>query len=221
MTDANQGQLIALSALSSRQLALRAQKQSLPAFTELVTRYEHRLFNFVLRRVNCDADAEDIVQEAFLRAWQSIDRYDPTWEFSTWLYTIARRLAANQYAASRRLALRANPTANTASAQSADPAEIAARNEQHGNLWPTAQRILTDDQRTALWLRYGECMAVQDIANVLGKTRVAVRVILFRARKALAKDMNSTLTTHEPVQTLPEPVPEPKLPTARVVGGLR
>ncbi len=221
MTDANQDQFVALSALSSRQLALRAQGRSLPAFTELVTRYEHRLFNFVLRRVNCAADAEDIVQEAFLRAWQSIDRYDPTWEFSTWLYTIARRLAANQYAASRRLALQANPTANTASAPSADPAEIAARNEQHGNLWPIAQRILTDDQRSALWLRYGECMSVQDIANVLGKTRVSVRVILFRARKALAKDMNSTLATHEPVQALPEPVPEPKLSTARVVGGLR
>ncbi len=221
MTDANQGHFIALTALSSRQLALRAQGRSLPAFTELVARYEHRLFNFILRRVSCAADAEDIVQEAFLRAWQSIDRYDPTWEFSTWLYTIARRLAANQYAASRRLARRTDPTANTASPQSADPAEIVARNEQHGNLWPIAQRILTDDQRTALWLRYGECMSVQDIANVLGKTRVSVRVILFRARKALADNMNSTLAQHEPVQSLPEPVPEPKLPTARVVGGLR
>ena len=217
MTNANQDLFVALSTLSSRQLALRAQGGSLPAFAELVTRYEHRLFNFILRRVNCDADAEDIVQEAFLRAWQSIDRYDPTWEFSTWLYTIARRLAANQYAASRRLALQANPTANTASAQSGDPAEIVARNEQHGNLWPTAQRILTDDQRSALWLRYGECMSVQAIANVLGKTRVSVRVILFRARKALADNMNSTLAKHEPVQALPEP----KLPTARVVGGLR
>ncbi|MEE9129473.1 MAG: sigma-70 family RNA polymerase sigma factor [Phycisphaerales bacterium] len=187
----------------------------------MVTRYEHRLFNFVLRRVSCAADAEDIVQEAFLRAWQSIDRYDPTWEFSTWLYTIARRLAANQHGASRRLTLRADPTANTASVQSADPAEIVARNEQHGNLWPTAQRILTEDQRTALWLRYGESMSVQDIANVLGKTRVSVRVILFRARKAIARDMNSTLATHESVQALPEPAAEPKLPIARVVGGLR
>ncbi len=221
MTDANQGQLIPLSALSSRQLALCAQKQSLPAFTELVTRYEHRLFNFVLQRVPCAADAEDVVQEAFLRAWQSIDRYDTTWEFSTWLYTIARRLAANQYAASRRLALRTDPTANTASAHSADPAEIVARNEQHGNLWPIAQRILTDDQRTALWLRYGECMSVQDIANVLGKTRVAVRVILFRARRALAADLSGKAEVNQPVNIPREPVPEPKLSTARVAGGLR
>ncbi len=221
MTNANQGQFVALSALSSRQLALRAQEKSLPAFTELVTRYEHRLFNFLLRRVSCAADAEDIVQEAFLRAWQSIDRYDPTWEFSTWLYTIARRLAANLHGASRRLTLRANPTAATASAQSADPAEIVARNEQHGNLWPIAQRILTDDQRTALWLRYGECMSVQDIANVLGKTRVAVRVILFRARRALAEEISGTAEVIQPVKIPREPVPEPKLPIARVAGGLR
>ena len=200
---------------------MRAQERSLPAFAELVTRYEKRLFNFLLRRVNCDADAEDIVQEAFVRAWQSIDRSDPTWEFSTWLYTIARRLAANQYAASRRFTTLAKTTVETDSAQSADPAEIAARNEQHRNLWPIAQRILNDDQQTALWLRYAESMSVQDIANVLGKTRVAVRVILFRARRALAEDMSSTLPAHEQLQTLSKPAPEPKLPIARVVGGLR
>ncbi|MEE8155674.1 MAG: sigma-70 family RNA polymerase sigma factor [Phycisphaerales bacterium] len=219
MTAANQDQFIALSALSSRQLALRAQGRSLPAFAELVTRYERRLFNFLLRRVPCASDAEDIVQEAFLRAWQSIDRYDPTWEFSTWLYTIARRLAANEMAAARRRAR--YQAATGANAQSTDPAQIVADRELQTNLWTIAQRVLNPDQQTALWLRYAEQMSVQDIAAILGRTGVSVRVLMFRARRAIADEMTQISGIRQPVRIKPDSMPEPKLPTARVVGGLR
>lgn len=219
MTNASQNQRIALSALSSRQLALRAQGRSLPAFAELVSRYERRLFNFLLRRVSCAADAEDIVQEAFLRAWQSIDRYDPTWEFSTWLYTIARRLAVNELAAARRRA-RHQPTTD-ANAQTIDPSQLVADRESQTNLWTIAQRVLNPDQQTALWLRYCEQLSVQDIANVLGRTRVSVRVLMFRARKAIADEMTHTSGIRQSQRMKSPPIPEPKLPTARVVGGLR
>ncbi len=185
----------------------------------MVTRYEHRLFNFILRRVNCDADAEDIVQEAFLRAWQSIDRYDPTWEFSTWLYTIARRLAANELAAARRRA-RLQPMTG-ADARSTDPAQIVADRESQTNLWTIAQRALNPDQQSALWLRYAEQMSVRDIANILGRTQVSVRVLMFRARKALANEMTRSSGISQSVRIKPPSLPEPKLPTARVVGGLR
>ena len=219
MTNADPSQSIGLSALSSRDLARRAQERSLPAFAELVTRYERRLFNFLLRRVPCAADAEDIVQEAFLRAWQSIDRYDPTWEFSTWLYTIARRLAASEIAAVRRRA-RHQP-ATDAAARSIDPSQLVADRESQTNLWTIAQRVLNSDQQTALWLRYSENMSVQDIANVLGRTRVSVRVLMFRARKALAEEMTRTSGISQSVRFKPHSLGEPKLPTARVVGGLR
>lgn len=205
--------------MSSRDVARRAQGRSLPAFAELVTRYERRLFNFLLRRVPCAADAEDIAQEAFLRAWQSIDRYDPTWEFSTWLYTIARRLAANELAAARRRA-RYQP-ATGAHAQSTDPAQIVADRESQTNLWTIAQRVLNPDQQTALWLRYSEQMSVQDIAAILGRTSVSVRVLMFRARRAIADEMTQTSGIRQPVRIKPDSLPEPKLPTARVVGGLR
>ncbi len=205
--------------MSSRDVARRAQARSLPAVTELVTRYERRLFNFLLRRVPCAADAEDIAQEAFLRAWQSIDRYDPTWEFSTWLYTIARRLAANELAAARRRA-RYQP-ATGVHGQSTDPAQIVADRESQTNLWTIAQRVLNPDQQTALWLRYSEQMSVQDIAAILGRTGVSVRVLMFRARRAIADEMTQTSGIRQSVRIKPYSLPEPKLPTARVVGGLR
>ncbi|MEE8146382.1 MAG: sigma-70 family RNA polymerase sigma factor, partial [Longimicrobiales bacterium] len=74
-------------------LVSRAQTGSLSSFAELVARFEGRLFNFLLRRTRCVADAEDLAQDTFVRAWQRIRRYDPRWRFSTWLFTIAHRLA--------------------------------------------------------------------------------------------------------------------------------
>ena len=58
--------------------------------------------------------------------------------------------------------------------------------EQGRLLWDIADRVLTDTQRTALWLRFAEDLPVREIAAVMGKTRVTVRVTLLRARNALA-----------------------------------
>ena len=73
-----------------------------------------------------------------------------------------------------------------------DPSKIAADIEQQSGLWELVQTTLNTDQQTALWLRYGESMPVQDIARVLGRTSVSVRVILFRARQTLAEKLDET-----------------------------
>src|SRR5260221_35626 len=77
-------------------LVRRARTGSSAAFGELVARYESALFNFLLRRTSSAEDAEEIAQDAFVRAWQKIDSYDARWKFSTWLFTLARRLAATR-----------------------------------------------------------------------------------------------------------------------------
>lgn len=200
MTGTSETDLTPLSALTNRQLARRAQTRSMPAFTELVTRFEKRLFNFLLRRVQCPADAEDITQESFIRAWQSIERYDPTWEFSTWLFTIGRRLAANQVAKNKRAPKALGPAIEASHTD--DPSKIASAMEQKSSLWELVQTTLNADQQTALWLKYGESMPIQDIAKVLGKTQVSVRVMLFRARRTLAERLDET------PQQLPEKMPE-------------
>ena len=204
MTGPNEQDLTPLSALTNRQLACRAQSRSMPAFTELVTRLEKRLYNFLLRRVQCPADAEDITQESFVRAWQSIERYDPTWEFSTWLFTIGRRLAANLVAKNKRAPKALGPGIEPS--YSDDPSKIANDIEQRSSLWELVQATLNTDQQTALWLRYGESMPVQDIARVLGRTSVSVRVMLFRARQTLAEKLDET------PRQLPQPIPAVSIP---------
>lgn len=66
------------------------------AFTEIVRRYQPRLLNFVTRMIQDRERAEDLVQEAFIRAYRHLHRFDRTRKFSTWIYTIASNLAKNE-----------------------------------------------------------------------------------------------------------------------------
>ncbi len=66
------------------------------AFTELVLRYQARLLNFVYRSIGDRERAEDLVQEAFIRVYRHLHRFDQSKKFSTWIYTIASNLAKNE-----------------------------------------------------------------------------------------------------------------------------
>lgn len=179
-----------LAAKTAEELAVLAQRDNVAAFGELVVRFEGRLFNFLLRRVNSRVEAEDLTQEAFVRAWERITSYDPTWRFSTWLFTIASRLAVSEHR-------RRRPTLVLDSADSVGRCDAdlgdAEHAEQGGSkLWAMARLVLREDQHTALWLRYAEDMTIGEIAKVMGKTQVGVRVALFRARQTLAEAARSS-----------------------------
>jgi len=66
------------------------------AFGQIVARYQVRLLNFVYRMIGDRERAEDLVQEAFLRVYRHLDRFDRSRKFSTWIYTIASNLAKNE-----------------------------------------------------------------------------------------------------------------------------
>ncbi len=66
------------------------------AFSELVTRYQTRLLNFVYRTIGDREKAEDLVQEVFIRVYRHLHRFDRSKKFSTWVYTIASNLAKNE-----------------------------------------------------------------------------------------------------------------------------
>ncbi len=179
---------------SPEELALRAQRGSMPAFAELVDRFEARLFNFLLRRVPSAADAEDLTQDAFLRAWQRIGTYSPRWRFSTWLFTIALRLAVSQ--SRRRAAAPAAGGERTREDPAIAPPDLQGAledAEKRSEIWALVGQSLGPEQQSALWLRYVEDMAVKDIATVLGRTQVSVRVMLFRARAVLADRLGQSV----------------------------
>ena len=175
---------------SAEELALAARSGERGAFEALVERFEAPLFRFLLVRTGRAADAEDLTQEAFLRAWQKIESYDPRWRFSTWLFTLAKRMAVSRARARRPEAPEATGTDVLAhAAVDHDPAVHAADAEERENLWALAERVLGVEQRSALWLRYVEELPMDEIARVLGRPRVSVRVLLFRARSRLARHL--------------------------------
>ena len=173
----------AFETLPDEELARQAQAGSLASFEELVYRHEGRLFRFLARCCACPADAADLTQETFVAAYLNLGRYNPAQSFATWLFVIARRKHVDYLRARRPAA--AEPLAPEPRDED-DPAELLARREGAEALWRWAQSVLAPVQFQALWLKYAEEMSVAEIALVLRRTRIHVKVILFRARSTLA-----------------------------------
>ncbi|MCP5102556.1 MAG: sigma-70 family RNA polymerase sigma factor [bacterium] len=176
-----------LKQLNDEELAAEAQAGSRRCFEELVRRYSLRLYHYLRPRIATDQDAEDLVQETFLKVYRNIGRFDSTYKFSTWIYTTATRLVISVY---RKKKLDVPGLEDTGPSHPlSDPQERLIREEEDKNLWAAA-RTLQHHQYQALWLRYTENLSVKEIAVVMKKSRVSVRVLLHRARLNLAKQLN-------------------------------
>lgn len=168
-------------------LALAAADGDRDAFAILVDRLHGPLFQFLVRRCTSSDDAEELTQEAFLRAWQNLGLYDSRWKFSTWLFTLAQRQAVSRYRRRRPALLEDEALEDFASYGC--PVTTVSQREERDNLWALAARVLTVAQRTALWLRYAEALSAREIGRVLGKSESGARVLLFRARERLASHL--------------------------------
>ncbi|GDY14051.1 DNA-directed RNA polymerase sigma-70 factor [Planctomycetota bacterium] len=157
-------------------------------FDDLVAAYTPRLWRHLVGLGYAAADADDLVQETFLRAWQHRHRYDGNWAVSTWLFTIARNLGAS-------LRRRRQPVRAIADH---DPpvVEPAPHHPAVDGLWDRARRLLDDRTYQALWLRYGDDLPHEDIAAILGITAGHVRVLIHRARGQLAMDIARSEDSH-------------------------
>jgi RNA polymerase sigma-70 factor (ECF subfamily) len=81
--------------LQEQQLIARAKAGEAAAVAELIRCHQDSLYAFMLRMTGRPEVAEDVVQEAFVRVLKNLDRFDPRYRFSTWLFTIAKRLYVN------------------------------------------------------------------------------------------------------------------------------
>ena len=187
---------------TNQETALRAKAGCRDAFRELVDRHQSGVLAFLTRRLGSENDAEDVAQDVFLRAWRGLASYDPRWRFSTWLYTIAFR-ASVDHARRRPPATAAVDTDSVPEMTSAE--DDAMKREQAQHLWCVADRILGEDQRTALWLKYAEDRTSEEIALVLDRSAVAVRLLLFRARRRLATHLAEQDASHAEAQREVDP----------------
>lgn len=166
-------------------LARAAQAGDSVAFEALVTRYEKRMFHFFRYRTHCDADAQDLTQQLFVKVYRGLDRFNPDRKLAPWLFAIATRCAVSHY--------RARSTENTLPVIDEEPVDtrapdtIMGGHEAAHNLWDWARSELTPAQFTVMWLRIQEDMSIKDVAKATRHTSANVKVMLHRARRRLRR----------------------------------
>ena len=179
---------------SDEELARQSQAGSLTAFEELVYRYEGRIYGFISNACHNAADAGEVTQDTFVRAFQAIGQFDCGRGFGPWLFTIARRKCIDHHRAAPSAVQERMPELS----DNDDPAELLARQEERQSLWGLARRRLPESQFQALWLRYAEDMSVAGVAQVLRRTQTHVKVLLFRARRVLARELKAGRVSGHP-----------------------
>jgi RNA polymerase sigma-70 factor (ECF subfamily) len=167
-------------------LLARARQGDLSAFEEVVRRYQRRVYGVALRIVRSHAVADDVAQEALLRAWRSLDRFELGRPFGPWVCRIAANLAVNHV---RSPLAREDPLPDEhgeAATPAASPLE-AILDDEAQRVLDAALETLSAEQRAVFVLRAVEEMSYAEIAEALQISPGTVMSRLFRAREKLAR----------------------------------
>jgi RNA polymerase sigma-70 factor, ECF subfamily len=175
-----------LSRRAEKRLVSRACRGDQAAARELVDSHKDRLLAFVWRVIRDRHDAEEICQEAFLRAFTSLDTFSPEYRFSTWLFTIGYRLCLNWLR--RKHAVTTEMDLSTVRADGENPVDELALSEDARRLkdeiWDAVDQLSTPQRATVL-LYYREEQSCQDIAETMQIPVATVKSHLHRARARL------------------------------------
>lgn len=175
-------------------LIAKAQRGKPEAFRALVVLYQERLFAFVWRMVRDHHEAEDVCQAAFVKAYESLASYSHEYAFSTWLFTIAYRIALNNMR--KRKALNGDIDFSRCDAGETESPDCVANTEEARRMreliW-TAVDDLTTVQKSTVLLFYKENKSCQEIGDILGVPAVTVKSHLHRARERLRAALGAQL----------------------------
>ncbi len=163
-------------------LIRKVQNGDMVAFNELATRYKDRLMNVITRMINSQQEAEDIVQETFMRVYQHRDSFDFQHCFSTWIYTIALNLARNELRKRKRFKF-----FDIFDLQGKE-SEIAVEMKLPSNLGKAienAMATLPEKYRTAFVLRDIQELPYEEIAKIMNIPLGTVKSRVNRARAML------------------------------------
>ncbi len=175
-------------------LIARARAGDSEAFTGLVDRHGGRLYAMLLRLSGNDpALAEDLLQEAFIRAWERLDQFDGRSAFGTWLYRLARNRALDLLDRRRPGRL---PDGHDAAAATPGPADAAATTDLNAAV-QRALNTLPAATRELLLLREFQGLDQDALATLLGIPVGTVKSRLHRARAELKTALSSILGTDD------------------------
>lgn len=177
-----------------QQLVERVQKGDKRAFDLLVIKYQHKVLAVISRFIRDHAEAQDVAQEAFIKAYRALPNFRGDSAFYTWIYRIAINTAKNHIVARNR-----RPPSSDVEIEDAEffdgndgmhelnTPEHNALCEELGNTIAQAFKDLPDDLRTAVTLREIDGLSYEEIAEAMDCPVGTVRSRIFRAREAIDK----------------------------------
>lgn len=181
--------------LLDRERVSRALDGDQDAFTDLVLDYQRPVFNLTYRMLGDTVEAEDAAQEAFLRAYRNLDRYDTTRSFKTWVLSIASHYCIDMIRKRRLSWLSLDdllPGEMMSAIEHRSIEELSLDGERDRSVQELL-RLLKPDERAIIILRYWNDLSYEEIAAALDINIGVVKSRLFRARQALA----NRITSHE------------------------
>ena len=183
--------------LDDRALVARILEGDRDRFTELVRRYERRVINYVYRITHRYEEAHDLAQEIFVKVYLALDRYDPKYQFSTWLFRIAQNASID---ALRKKSLPEVPLARPSDDEQPKEREFAdtgvspyraLKNKQLAAAIDKAVENLPPDYRELIQLRHFAELSYEEIASMKKLPLGTVKNKLFRARNLLKEKLDN------------------------------
>ena len=186
--------------LTDQEVVARAREGRETAFRELIGRYERPVFSLIYRLVRDRERTEDLSQETFIKVLDALDRYDPSYKFSSWIFKIAHNTALDHLRKKEpeTLSLDGSPHAETAdeaeastvtvASEDQSPEDYAAQRELSGVL-DQAIGLLRPEYRTAIVLCHLEGRAYEEIAEIMDVPLGTVKTYIHRARHELRQHL--------------------------------
>lgn len=183
------------------ELVARVQRGDKKAFDMLVIKYQHKIIQLVNRFVKDPSEAQDVAQEAFIKAYRALDSFRGDAAFYTWLYRIAINTAKNYLQARARRNSNyevdiqdAEKVENAPQLHDLDSPDNHLANDQIIETIKQAISLLPEEMKTAIMLREFEGMSYEEIAEAMDCPIGTVRSRIFRAREAIDEKLNPLLT---------------------------
>jgi RNA polymerase sigma-70 factor, ECF subfamily len=181
-----------LADISDEELIRRARQADHSAYREMVERYKAAGYRLALQILRNPADAEDALQEAFIKAYIYLETYSERYRFYTWFSTIVRNVALSHLKARDWLVLPLpHELARPARLVVEESPELAALSASRADLVREAVNLLPDRYRRVLVLRYWHDLTYEEIASVTEQSLGAVKTQIHRAKALLGDGLRS------------------------------